>query len=736
MAMPLNTFSSQPIVGTFFDPDNRIKTVFEDYEMGGLALQDGSLGLQYQVWHLTYDSDTGSPNYGDFTVTPETTGTPTVLLNVPAVTNVGLSFDQNMFPFVCYEYITGGVEYWWYDGTLPGQRTDALPAGAEKPSCCHDNKSPLQLLTSDVLLFYSQGGSVYIRQERDRYDTPILLRTGTGTVSLDKFGMTTANRVEFDAGADGGVFLSTIVRNICGMCGWNDVNTQSIDSIITRGFFAGKQFTGAEALRSLQNAYFFDMPEIDGELVCVLRGVQPTFTITLDDMIQGQEGFFKTAREQELAFAKKLNMFYQCAETNYTRTKATSERLTNDIKVTSENQIEVQVNFTPEDAAQVVDVMHKVSWAEQAGKAELSVPEKFAFITPADVGQVEVAPNLYKLMRVYEQEIASAKVDLKLVTERTSAYNSDAVGSTPIPPEVPPGNLPGATTWEAMDITPISANHDTLHYYVSGYGDSDAWRGAQIERQVGSVWVPETGTLAAAGTNGESQEVLADHAAGIDVTNTLLVSASDNRLITVTQQEFDNGANYFILDDEIMQYRDSTPEGNFYRLSYLNRGALNTDPVAHGLAERFVYFNAMYRVIVEPAQLDTTMQLRAASYGTDSSTAVPIAFPFVGRSQIEWQPLSFAGVINGGDDWVFTWLPNPRLGSPLGPIQSINLEGYRLKLTSGATTVEVDVGANTLTLIYTDAEQIAAFGGLVLSWDNAEIMGLNRFTGEGQITTL
>lgn len=685
MGMPQNALSSQTVTGTFFEPDDRFHGPFEDYERGGIALYDVSEGLMYQNWHLTYESDDQSPNYGEFTLTPETTGAPVMVHTVAGVKSCGLAFDQNMFPFICYELLTGECEYWWYDTSVPAQITSSLPAGSVNPACCLDNKSEMQFDTSDILLFYFRGGSFYYREQRDRYTVEYLLREATGNLTLDRVGMTTVNRVQMDAGSDSGVFLSTVVRNLLSTVGVAEVNTQEIDAIIVRGFLCGKQFTVAEALRSLQRSYFFDIAEIDGEFVCVLRGHDPIQTIYQTDMVKGTENYLVTAREQEVEYPRKLNLSYQSSETDYTPTTATAERFSSNLKVVSETSVEVPINFLPDDAAQVADIMLKIAWMEQNANTKFSLSEKFSYLTPTDVVSVEVEPDIFLTMRIQAQEMASVVSDYQLVADRKYVYESTATGADAESPETPPAQLPGPSTWEAMDITPIDVNHDTLHYYVAGYGDSAAWRGGLVQREIAGEWFAENGTIAAAATLGQVQEVLPTHPVGIDTTNTLLVSASDTRLITVTQSEFDAGANYCIVDNEIMQFRDVAIEGNNYRLSYLNRGALNTTPIQHELNERFVRFNAMYRIITDPAQIGQTLNVRVASYGTDPADATPKSFLFTGRSQIEWQPLDFAGSINATDDWVFSWNPNPRLGSPLGPVQSTNLEGYRVKLTATPT---------------------------------------------------
>ena len=81
MAIPEDRMSTEVEPSSWIDPDSRNRQLDEDYELGPIALNDVSEGLQYQAWHLTWNIGTG-----DFTVTPELTGPPVVVLNAAAVT--------------------------------------------------------------------------------------------------------------------------------------------------------------------------------------------------------------------------------------------------------------------------------------------------------------------------------------------------------------------------------------------------------------------------------------------------------------------------------------------------------------------------------------------------------------------------------------------------------------------------------------------------------------------------
>jgi hypothetical protein len=88
MTVRQHRMSTVPHVGAYLDPDGRTFTINEDWEQGPLALNDSSLGLAYQAWHLTFAA-------GDFTMTPEDTGPPVVVLSGIDSVQCSCAFDQN-----------------------------------------------------------------------------------------------------------------------------------------------------------------------------------------------------------------------------------------------------------------------------------------------------------------------------------------------------------------------------------------------------------------------------------------------------------------------------------------------------------------------------------------------------------------------------------------------------------------------------------------------------------------
>lgn len=187
--LPQNVLSTDPVPAQFRYPRNVPRAALIDYEYGGVALQDASKGLRYQVWKCEYLDEQvilSAPEVLPFT-----------LLTVPNITELAFTFDQNMNPFVCYELANGDAKFYWFDSTIPGFTTTTLPSGSLSPRCALDDNRPLQIPISDIILAYVRSGSLYFRAQRDRYLVEYELSDLIGGSRLLQIGMNAQLRMQF-----------------------------------------------------------------------------------------------------------------------------------------------------------------------------------------------------------------------------------------------------------------------------------------------------------------------------------------------------------------------------------------------------------------------------------------------------------------------------------------------------------------------------------------------------------
>lgn len=162
-----------------------------DYEWGGVALNNPNLGLRHTLWQLKYDKLTSKMVIINLTTGLETT----LFSNLSLVKRVGLAFDLNMRPTVCY--VKDNLTYlWWYDTVTNQPRTDTFQ-GMTNPCISLDDTRLVNSSKSDIIFAYQVKRDLYFRQQRDRYQIPYLFKADTRAGILHQIGMNSGNRMQF-----------------------------------------------------------------------------------------------------------------------------------------------------------------------------------------------------------------------------------------------------------------------------------------------------------------------------------------------------------------------------------------------------------------------------------------------------------------------------------------------------------------------------------------------------------
>lgn len=150
----------QPKVSAFQSPDSADTLALESLERGGIALNDPSRGRLYQDWRARIDGAT-------IKIGP-VGGAETVILTINGEpSEVSLAFDANMNPTIAY--VEAGVaKLYWFNILINNFQTDIF-TGATQPRVATDDKRETREGASDVILSYARNGSLYYRQQRERY---------------------------------------------------------------------------------------------------------------------------------------------------------------------------------------------------------------------------------------------------------------------------------------------------------------------------------------------------------------------------------------------------------------------------------------------------------------------------------------------------------------------------------------------------------------------------------------
>ncbi len=187
MALPDNQVSATPVPSLMAGARGLGVTPMVDYEDGGIAIQDPSQGLLVQRWRARLIGEqviVDAPSVPEF-----------VLFEGAGITEISMTFDQNMRP--CLAYVQGGrAKLWWFD-SVPGEQViTELAEDVITPRVALDDKRPTQSANSDIILAYVRGGALYYRQQRERFQTERLLDAGPHA-GVIKIGLDKGLRLQF-----------------------------------------------------------------------------------------------------------------------------------------------------------------------------------------------------------------------------------------------------------------------------------------------------------------------------------------------------------------------------------------------------------------------------------------------------------------------------------------------------------------------------------------------------------
>jgi hypothetical protein len=191
--LPNNVLSTTVEAAPFIPPRNTVRFSFVagqfDVHYGGIGIGNPSAGLSYQLW-TAYSDGTN--------ILLEAPNTPAFveLANV-FPTWVALAFDQNARPFIAYTTANGSGFYYWFSTLANAFVTTQLPAGNySRIFAALDDLRPANIGNSDIILAYTRGGQLYMRQERDRYGIEYDLATAPQAL-LVQIGMNINWRFQF-----------------------------------------------------------------------------------------------------------------------------------------------------------------------------------------------------------------------------------------------------------------------------------------------------------------------------------------------------------------------------------------------------------------------------------------------------------------------------------------------------------------------------------------------------------
>lgn len=715
------------------DPDK-----LQAWELGGVALNDSSQGLLVKLWHATLEFD---PDTGEGYVYVEAPAVPkTLLFSGMGITEIDLSFDQNMNPFIAYMQ-SGTAKFWWYDPTATAMVHTSLPAGSYDPRCTLDDKRNFNVGDSDIILAYLRGGVLYMRYQRDRYLVEYTLKTGCGAdARLISMAMNNGSRMQFhlrnyanasDPGAliQADPFLAETVTTICRAAG---IKPENIDvSELWNDTVPGLMISTDDGLDKpidwLRDIYMFDKQDANRRIRFLKRGREAVARIPYKDLVVGKPQSLKKTTVDETKLPKEISIQHLDPTGGFAKNKQTAQRRSNTINAQEKPNLTTQVVLTPDQAATAAMVKLKVKWNELL-EYEFSTRLKYSFVCAADVVEVEDADGNWHRIRIEEKNEDDGEIQFEGVQDGGArAYGAITYGNAlPDPISTTPG-LAGETRLEIINVSPNADQHDELGVYVAASGENSAWSGYSMlvstdqGQSYNEAFQSSTPCVLGETLTDLKEEISYQYQSqqSVEVTTNFPLSS-------INYDQLLGNQNRCIIGDEELQFMNVTLLGMVgslyhYRLSGLIRARYNTKPEFWPIGTRFILMDeAVIFLQAQQWMIGVDMYYKAVSFNTSSDETTPLAYLFdEPHSQLEWPPAMVTAERDGSNNVTVNWIEVARLGLDTTPYHSKYTTGYRVKFSNGHS---IDVPLGTQTATYNSAP----------SGITVQVVGINSITGEGE----
>jgi hypothetical protein len=242
-------------------------------------------------------------------------------------------------------------------------------------------------------------------------------------------------------------------------------------------------------------------------------------------------------------------------------------------------------------------------------------PMDLVTLTSGDMNRVLV--RLTKCDEVVGSEGIPDEIDCEaeqmlVGTAHAAEYTRQVSGGFGPNIDIPPGSI----TDLAIICPPRQLTHGDYEFWVGGAGASATWGGAEVWTSLDGTAYARAGIInapARIGTTGSLGAV-----ADPDTTSTLAVnlSTSSGQLLPATTAQADTFVPLFLLDSELIAYRDATLTSSYnYNLGYLRRGLYGSAVAAHSAGAKFVRMDdTLARIPYSAGQVGQTIHVKLLSF--------------------------------------------------------------------------------------------------------------------------
>ena len=488
-----------------------------------------------------------------------------------------------------------------------------------------------------------------------------------------------------------------------------------------RGFLLSGPTGGREALNQLMLTHYFDLVEIDKQVVGVMRGGASVATIPAADLaaraVDARTPDQVTRdRADEFELPRSVTFRYQNSDGNYeTGSQAATRQVTGANK---DAVLSTGVVMTDDEAMRAAHV----NLYDEHAKAErlsFSLTEKYSELVPSDlvtipdgadsrlVRIVEMSENLRGILELIAVPEFPAIYTQNMAGAPTSASYADAVSQ----------NGPARLGW--FDMPMLIDNDDNLGVYAGASGYLAGWTSHELYKFLDAL--SDYGRIGSFVDNariGTAEDALADWTSGVvDWTNTVTIrlANSANTLASSTEALVvaDKAINRAVLGQagrwEVLQFVTATALGSGrYTLSGLLRGRRGTNYAVdeHAVGDVFALLDntEIERLAYDASEVGSAIVHKFVGRDDVLELVTPTRLEFTGRAKLPFAPARVEAALSGSD-WIIDWDPRTRFDGAIWSNQAYaddpEVESYTIDFLNGSGVVQdsqsVTVGTETFT---------------------------------------
>lgn len=522
--------------------------------------------------------------------------------------------------------------------------------------------------------------------------------------------------------------LSVIVTDLCAQCGLTaaDIDVTQLTSTMVSGYVIAQRGSVRSMLEPLMGTYFFGAVESDGKIKFVMRGGALAVTIPEDKLAAHTGGDtpdqLTITRKQEMDLPVQVDINYINPAIDYqVSTQVARRTITQSKKRVTLN---VAIVLTDDQANRIAHTHLYDAWIERESY-EFSTSVDFTKYEPTDIAAIVKNGVTHGGRFEGKDDGADGVIRWRAVADAAHIYAMTMTGAAA-------GSLPAAVrvmgpTEAALLDTPLLREVDDHYgFYEAARGFTTGWTGQDlhISRDSGvSYEITTNSRMLTPSTMGRTTSVLGTYPDDetnelFDEANSVTVYMDDGTLASATKAEVLNGANYLLIGNEVVQFRDAALiAAKTYTLSGFLRGRSSESFMSnHAVGERVVLLNNGIRDITQlPTDRDVDRMFKAVSLGSALVQTQALSFTNTMRRLKPLAPVHVRAGKTSNGDILIEWIRRSRYQSmmfdgaaaPLGE----NTELYRINVYDFDSTLLNSHTSAVPTFTYTVAQQTADFGG-------------------------